>query len=106
MFDVTSRAPQWAFMFFCEIHKVSLPSAVFTLSLWALKTLSISVGAIVPSKPTGIPLPGYGTIGVVGVGGADDGPMGDCNCLISIFIRKSSAPAYKTMNFIFIVILL
>lgn len=73
----------------------SLPSAVFTLSLWALKTLSISVGAIVPSKPTGIPFTfiGYGAIGVVGVGGADDVPIGDCNCLISIFIRKSSAPA-------------
>lgn len=70
----------------------SLPSAVFTLSLWALKTLSISAGAIVPSKPTGIPLLlAYGMTGIVGVGGADDA-NGDCNCLISIFIRKSSAP--------------
>lgn len=71
----------------------SLPSAVFTLSLWALKTFSISAGAIVPSKPTGIPLLlAYGKFtGVLGVGGADDA-NGDCNCLISIFIRRSSAP--------------
>lgn len=73
----------------------SLPSAVLTLSLWALKTLSISAGAIVPSKPTGIPFVlAYGTIGVVGVGGADDA-NGDCNCLISSFIRRSSAPVWS-----------
>lgn len=79
----------------CEWFQ-SLPSAVLTLSLWALKTLSISADAIVPSKPTGIPFVlEYGTTGVkIGVGGADDA-NGDCSCLISIFIRKSSAPVWS-----------
>lgn len=80
---------------FCILGLGSLPSAVLTLSLWALKTLSISAGAIVPSKPTGIPFVfPYGTTGVVGVGGADDA-NGDCNCLISSFIRRSSAPVWS-----------